>query len=443
MTYTDSQRRAIEERGTSLLVSAAAGSGKTRVLTERLMSYVAQGQDIDRFLVITYTRAAAAELRSRILGRLGTLAAEDPANVRLRRQQNLCYRAKIGTIHSFCTELLRENCHHLGLSPTFRVMDEDKAASMRRSVLEKLLDARYERIDRDADFRLLCNSVGAGRDDRRLVETLLELHTRLRAHPDPEAWAREQMDAFSPENVTDAGETIWGRELLSAAAESARDWAERMERAAEVIVAADARIAKAFGPGFAETASSLRNFARAADCGAWDRAAALLPIRFPRTVTPRNYEDPDFAGRMKSLRAACKDAAGDWAEALQGSSEKLLADMRAVAPAMRALLALTLEFDRAFDAEKRRSGELDFSDLEHCAARLLTDRETGEPTWIAVETAQRFTEIMVDEYQDVNAVQERIFTAVSRGGRNLFLVGDVKQSIYRFRLADLGIFLDR
>ena len=443
MIFTESQRRAIEERGASLLVSAAAGSGKTRVLTERLMGYVTEGEDIDRFLVITYTRAAAAELRSRILGRLGTLAAEDPTNIRLRRQQNLCYRAKIGTIHSFCTELLRENCHHLGLSPAFRVMDADKAEAMRRAVLEKLLDARYENIDRDADFRLLCDSVGAGRDDRRLVETLLELHTKLRAHPDPEAWAREQMDAFSPENVTDAGQTVWGRELLSAAAESARDWAERMERAAEEIFAADARIAKAFGPGFEETASALRDFAHAAESVTWDKAAALLPIPFPRIVTPRNYEDPDFAGRMKALRAACKDAAGDWAEALQGSSEKLLADMRAVAPAMRALLILTLDFDRAFDAEKRRAGELDFSDLEHYAARLLTDRETGEPTWIAVETAQRFTEIMVDEYQVVNAVQERIFTAVSRAGRNLFLVGDVKQSIYRFRLADPGIFLDR
>ena len=342
MTFTDSQRRAIEERGTSLLVSAAAGSGKTRVLTERLMRYVAEGEDIDRFLVITYTRAAAAELRSRILGRLGTLAAEDPANVRLRRQQNLCYRAKIGTIHSFCTELLRENCHHLGLSPAFRVMDEDKAETTRRAVLEKLLDARYERIDKDADFRLLCDSVGAGRDDRRLVNTLLELHTKLRAHPDPETWAREQLDAFNPENVTDAGETVWGRELLSDAADSARDWAERLENAVREIYAADARIAKAFGPGFAETASALRDFARAAEGGVWDKAAAFLPIPFPRIVTPRNYEDPAFSERMKALRGACKKAAGDWAEALQGPSEKLLADMRAMAPAVRALLKLTL-----------------------------------------------------------------------------------------------------
>lgn len=445
LDFTQGQRQAITARGTSLLVSAAAGSGKTRVLTERLMRYVTDPddpRDIDSFLIITYTRAAAAQLKSRISGALAALAAENPNDSRLRRQQNLSYRAQIGTIHSFCTALLRENCQYLGLPPSFTVLEEDKARVMQQSVLERVLDARYEKMDSHPGFDMLVDTVGAGRDDSRLAQLVLELCAKLRAHPYPEDWAAQQYEAMDMAGVTDAARSMWGRELLGRAADSARFWAGRMESAAREIQAAGGKIEKAYLASFENTCRALRAFLAALEKG-WDAASQCLPIPFERLGPLRNYDDPDFAAGVKAVRDGCKSSAEGWSAMLSGTSAQLIADMRKTAPASRALLELTLDFDRAFSAEKRRRGCVDFSDLEHFAARLLVDKATGKRTWIAVETMQRYTEIMVDEYQDVNAVQELIFSAVSNMGRNLFLVGDVKQSIYRFRLAEASIFLDK
>ncbi len=443
--FTPDQRAAIENRGGSLLVSAAAGSGKTRVLTERLVRYVtdpAEPVDIDRFLVITYTRAAAAELRGRIMEALAKASAERPDDLRLRRQQTLCLSAHIGTIHAFCADVLRENCHHLGLSPAFTVLEEDRADAIRRSVLARVLDRRYAGIENDAAFRLLADTVGAGRDDKRLESAVLELYDKLRSHPDPEKWAAETRAALPLTGVADAGETVWGRELLAAAAAEVGYWCGRMEAAAAEIANADEKLKKAYGPAFTGDAEALRELQRALERG-WDAARAALPLPFSRLGTLRAYPEPERPAALKALRDRCKKAMAALSERFAADSAALLRDQRATAPAMEALLELTLEFDRAFTAEKRRRSAVDFSDLEHYAARLLTDRETGAPTWIAAELAGRFTEIMVDEYQDVNAVQERIFRAVSRQERNLFLVGDVKQSIYRFRLADPTLFLEK
>ena len=443
LEFTPGQRQAIETRGTSLLVSAAAGSGKTRVLIERLMRYVTDPEnprDIDSFLIITYTRAAASQLKSRVSGALAALAAEHPNDARLRRQQNLSYRAQISTIHSFCTTLLRENCQYLGLPPGFSVLEGDTERVLRQSVLERVLDARYEKMDAHPGFAALVDTVGAGRDDSRLAELVPELWQKLRSHPYPEDWAAEQMDALALDGVTDAGQTPWGRELLSPVLDSARSWRARMDAAAGEIRSAGGKIEKAYLASFEGTCLALDDFAAALERG-WDAAGARLPIPFSRLGALRNYDDPGLADGVKAVRAGCKKAAEGWAASLSGTSAELIGDMRAMAPASRALLELTLDFDRAFAAEKKRRGCVDFSDLEHMAARLLVDKDSGRPTWIARETMQRYTEIMVDEYQDVNAVQELIFTALARPGGNLFLVGDVKQSIYRFRLADPSIFL--
>ena len=443
--FTDSQRRAIEHRGGALLVSAAAGSGKTRVLTERLLRYVTDVDnpvDIDRFLVITYTRAAAAELRSRIMDALAALAAERPGDARIRRQQSLCCRAPIGTIHSFCTTLIREYSQTLGVSPVFTVLDEDRADTMKRAALACVLEGRYAHIEEDAAFRALVDSVGAGRDDSRLEKTLLELYMRLGSHPDPARWAEQQRAAFALEGVADAGETAWGRELLEKAAAAAEYWGGELERACAEIAAADAKLQKAYGAPFSDAAAQFRDFRRAAAAG-WDRArdAALTP--FPRLGRLVNYDDPAAQERLKAVWNGSKKAWGAFSETFSADSGAALRDLRACAPAMDALLDLWADLDRTYAAEKQRRGVLDFSDLEHLAARLLTDGETGEPTPIARELSARYAEIMVDEYQDVNAVQELIFRALSRGEQKLFLVGDVKQSIYRFRLADPGLFLEK
>jgi len=444
-SFTEGQKRAIETRDRAILVSAAAGSGKTRVLTERVMAYVTDpgdSVDIDRFLIITYTRAAAGEMRSRIMDSIAAAAAADPTDRRLQKQRDKCYQAHIGTIHSFCTELLREHCHLLGLPPAFRVMDEDAGLKMKGAVLEKLLESRYQRMS--PDFRQLCDSVGAGRDDRRLGEAVLSLYEKIRSHPYPLDWTREQKKVLEGlSQISDAADTPWGKVLMDDIQSEAEYWSRRMDAAVQEIYSADEKIIAAYGQVFQDDAAALRDFVRALDLG-WDRAREFLP---PESFAPlgrlMRYDNPALKDRVKAVRDSYKKAAEGFRKALAESSEKQLSDMLSMAPAMKALLELCEDFDRAYSAEKRREGLVDFSDLEHMALEILADRKTGQPTPLAVELSHRYREIMVDEYQDVNAVQDMIFRALSQNGQNLFMVGDVKQSIYRFRLADPGIFLHK
>ena len=444
-TFTGPQLQAIGERGGSILVSAAAGSGKTRVLTERLVRRVTaetDPADIDRFLVITYTRAAAAELRARILEELAKAAAAHPEDRRLRRQQDLCCRARIGTIHAFCTDVIRENCHLLGLPPTFRVLEEERAAALKANVVARVLERRYAAILGDAPFRALVDTVGAGRDDSRLVGAVLSLYEKLRSHPYPADWAEEQKRALLLEGEDDISGTPWGALLLADALRDVRWIAGELETALGEIGAAGGKLESAYAPAFSSDLEGARALEAALRSG-WDAAcAAFGALAFARLgAAPRNAPDPELQVRLKAKRDLWKDRLKSWQSVFSAPSARQLADLRAMAPAMTALLDLAAEFGAAYDEEKRRRGVLDFSDLEHGAVQLLVDRETGAPTWIAAEYASRFEEVMVDEYQDVNAVQEMIFRAVSREGRNLFLVGDVKQSIYRFRLADPTLFL--
>ncbi|MGI5977899.1 MAG: UvrD-helicase domain-containing protein [Oscillospiraceae bacterium] len=438
---TPDQQNAVRARGGSVLVSAAAGSGKTRVLTERLARWVtdpADPHDVGEFLVITYTRAAAAELRGRILAELQKRAAEDPQNKRLRRQVSLCCRAPIGTIHSFCADVLREFGHEIGLTPDFRVGDEDKCLELRTKALDKTLEAAYANIEKDADFAALVDSVGAGRDDRRLEDAVLDLHGKLQSHPFPEAWAAETAANLDVGGVTDAGETVWGRELLTRAKRTVHYWHERLENCWQSLECEE--LAAAYGASIEETLAGMEEFLFRADRG-WDEARSALPIPFSRFKPLKGFDEEKAA--LKAVRDPCKKAMGGILALLDQPSGKLLSEIVATAPAMRALLELTLAFDSAYAAEKKRLNLLDFSDLEHRAVCLLWDEDADAPTDTARLLSQRYTEILVDEYQDVSAVQDLLFRAVSRDGKNIFMVGDVKQSIYRFRLADPSIFIEK
>lgn len=437
---TEEQKRAVTTRESSVLVSAAAGSGKTRVLTERLARYVTDPEDphdVGEFLVITYTRAAAAELRGRILAELQTRAAAEPENKCLRRQVTLCCRAPIGTIHSFCTTALREFGHRIGLTPDFRVADEDKCAELREKALEKTFDAAYENIEADSAFASLVDSVGAGRDDRRLAQAVLDLHAKMQSHPYPEKWAAETKCGLDVSAVADAGGTVWGEELLTRAKQTVRYWHDRFERVWQAL-GADDQVAAAYGGSVEETLFAMREFLRAADLG-WDAACVRLPIPFSRLKPLKEHEEEKAA--FQTERDACKKAMQSVNAMFDAPSAALLKELSVTAPAMGALIDLTLRFDAAYAAEKKRLNLLDFSDLEHRAVQLLWDEEGNEQTETAKTLSQRYTEIMVDEYQDVSGVQDLLFRAVSRDEKNIFMVGDVKQSIYRFRLADPSIFL--
>ena len=437
-SLTEEQQAAVDNRGGGLLVSAAAGSGKTRVLVERLLARVEEGADVDRFLVITYTKAAAAELRSRIVQELSDRLALRPTDGHLRRQATLVYKAGISTIHAFCAQLLRECGHLLDLDPDFRLCDEGEAGILMLRALNDVLDRRYEAMD--SDFAQLVDTMSAGRDDARLIQIVLDIRGRVQAHPNPAAWLEEQERTFALEGISDPVQTPWGQLLLADAAGQAAYWRRRMEEARD-LCERDANLLANYGDSVAQTAQALQQFVEAASQG-WDAARALLPIPFPTVGRKKMVDDPAAVERVKVIRSACKKRLEKLEDWFADSGDDLLADLRTVYPAMRGLFALVRDFEEAYAAEKARRGLVDFSDLEHMAVRLLVG-EDGQPTELARQWSTRYDEIMVDEYQDTNEVQNAIFSALSKDGTNLFMVGDVKQSIYRFRLADPTIFLGK
>ena len=437
-SLTEEQQAAVDNRGGGLLVSAAAGSGKTRVLVERLLARVEEGADVDRFLVITYTKAAAAELRSRIVEELSDRLALRPTDGHLRRQATLVYKAGISTIHAFCAQLLRECGHLLDLDPDFRLCDEGEAGILMLRALNDVLDRRYESME--ADFAQLVDTMSAGRDDARLIQIVLDIRGRVQAHPNPAAWLEEQERTFALEGISDPVQTPWGQLLLADAAGQAAYWRRRMEEARD-LCERDANLLANYGDSVAQTAQALQQFVEAASQG-WDAARALLPIPFPTVGRKKMVDDPAAVELVKAIRTACKKRLEKLEDWFADSGDDLLADLRTVYPAMRGLFALVRDFEEAYAAEKARRGLVDFSDLEHMAVRLLVG-EDGQPTELARQWSTRYDEIMVDEYQDTNEVQNAIFSALSKDGTNLFMVGDVKQSIYRFRLADPTIFLGK
>ena len=439
---TNEQQSAVDSRERSLLVSAAAGSGKTKVLVERLFSYVErEGANLDDFLIITYTRAAASELRGKIAKALNERMERDPGNYHLRQQMLCVYRADIKTVDAFCTSLLRENCHLLGedarghaLRPDFRVLDENEAEVLRGRVLARTLEDFYDHLT--SGGTLLADTLGAGRDDSALEQLVLELHAKLQAQPYEDKWLDAQRAFWRavPEKIED---TPYGKILLNEVGRKARHCKSLLQRAAQEMCANDALNQK-YAPAFLDASYQLEALEGKIAQG-WD-AARGVTIAFPRLAAVKDSDGGEMKARMKGLWDNCKETVKGFAELFAASSDEAVEDLRTMAPAMLALIDLTADFSRRYNEEKRRRNAADFSDQEHEAIRLLV-AENGEPTELAALVSTRYREIMVDEYQDTNEVQNRIFDAISCKGENLFTVGDVKQSIYRFRLADPRIFL--
>ena len=448
---TEEQQKIVADRGGQLLVSAAAGSGKTRVLVERLMDRIVwEGEDIDRFLVITFTKAAAAELRGRVAQELAARLAEAPHDRHLRRQSTLIYQAPISTIHSFCSNLLRENGHLLELDPDFRLCDEEESRSIQAQVMEEVLDRQYVQLDPEGNFARLVDTLSAGRDDSRLAEIALDVFQRIQSHPQPEQWLAEQRQLWQGlDQVAGAEDTPWGGLLLDHVARQCAACVRRLEQAL-ALCGEDELLEKNYAPSIEQGIQDVKALEQAAR-DSWDGAQVRLPITFAKAGAKRKREEKadelqlrraaELTEQVKALREAVKKQLGDLSKLLDGTSGEKLDDMRGTRPAVLALLDLVQEFARAYAKEKDRRSVLDFGDLEHLSVRLLRD-ENGD-TALARRWSQRYAEVMVDEYQDTNQVQNVIFNAISDGGRKLFQVGDVKQSIYRFRLADPTIFLEK
>ncbi|MCL2821111.1 MAG: helicase-exonuclease AddAB subunit AddA [Oscillospiraceae bacterium] len=435
MNLTTEQQESVNHRGGALLVSAAAGSGKTKVLVERLLSHINDGANIDEFMVITYTRAAAFELRERIHEELLTKLSEAPGNKRLRRQALLCRGAAIDTIHTVCSDILRENSHLVRLPPDFRIADTTESMLIMSETADKVIGELYDNIDANPGFKQLIDTVAGARDDKQLVEFLLDIYNKIRSLPDPGSWLNEQINKQNFEGIKDISDTDYGAYTLSKMKSVANYVKSEVNRLCnEMEYHPDFKVK--YSDSVNELESQTDAFLAALESG-WDEAGRMSCFVFSRAKSISGYDD------LKEIRKKCIAELKKCTEELKICSKEHIKEMESLSPAITALLNLLKSFDSAYSEEKKRRGAADFSDLEHLTLSLLVDETTKEKTTLAHTMSKRYKEIMIDEYQDVNAVQEQIFNAISDNNKNIFMVGDVKQAIYRFRHADPTIFLSK
>ena len=437
---TPQQEMAVRNRGGKLLVSAAAGSGKTKVLVDRLLSYILdpiQPANLDEFLIITYTKAAAAELRGKIASKLSEKMAENPENRHLQRQMQRLYLTKISTVHAFCGDILREYAYLVDLPADFRVADENECRQVLESSMVRCLDAAYLQSD-DPDFRAFVDSQGLGRDDRLVPEIILRVYESARCHLDPGKWLADCIKHADTQGITDASKTIWGSYLMENLRDSLNLQIEALTHCAHAAETVDTLDKPA--QLLWSTATQLQ---RLADAKSWDEVVANRAIDYGRLTISKKCPNPELVERIKAVRNACKKTVEKLLKSFADPSEIVLKDLAHSAAAVRGMVKLVEAFGREYDHAKRSRRILDFGDLEHQMLNLLLGKSRSGPTAAADEIGRRFREIMVDEYQDSNAVQDAIFSALTGKRQNCFMVGDVKQSIYQFRLADPEIFLKK
>ncbi len=438
---TPQQAQAVYDRGGRLLVSAAAGSGKTKVLVDRLMQYLTDPHDpanLDEFLIITYTKAAASELRGKIAAKLTERIAQEPENKHLQKQMQRLFLTKISTVHGFCGDILREYAYRLDLAADFRVADENECREVRETVLSDLLDRAYETGGEDENFRAFVDTQGLGRDDRLVPEIIEKVYDSARCHLDPEGWLQSCLKGLDLETTRDASETVWGSYLMEELKAYLACQIHVMEQCAQA--AENCPGMEKASVNLKDTLNQLKGLQQ---CKLWDDIVAKKDIDYGRLTFPRKCEDPELAERIKAARNACKKGLERKLRSFENVSLIVLDDLERSAAGAAGLVALVRQFDREFTLAKRSRRCLDFSDLEHRTLDLLLGRSRSNPTAVAAEIGSRFREVLVDEYQDSNSVQDAIFSALTRKKQNCFLVGDVKQSIYQFRLADPGIFLEK
>ncbi|MBR4109204.1 MAG: helicase-exonuclease AddAB subunit AddA [Oscillospiraceae bacterium] len=435
------QRQAVENRGGRLLVSAAAGSGKTKVLVDRLMGYVTDPDspaDLDDFLIITYTKAAAAELRGKIGAKLTEKIAQQPHNRHLHQQIQRLYLAKISTVHSFCADILRDYAYRLDLSADFRVADENECLQLQLRAMEQILDEAYAQAEQDTDFRAFVDTQGLGRDDRQIPQILLKVYHSARCHLDPEKWLSWCVDSAETKDLSDTSQTVWGAYLME-------DLRRYLDKNIQVLEQCAQRAACAEGMEKPATllSSTVSQLTYLRDSNTWDDVISRKNIDYGRVVFSKKCTDLELIEQIKAVRNACKKGLTKRLRSFADNSQQVLADLSGSAAAVRGLVSLVRRFDRAYGKLKQSRRILDFGDLEHKTLELLLGKSRSTPTAAAAEIGSRFREIMVDEYQDSNGIQDAIFAALTAKRQNCFMVGDVKQSIYQFRLADPGIFIEK
>ena len=437
--WTAEQQAAMELRGGGILVSAAAGSGKTAVLVERIIRRITGPEAVpaDRLLVVTFTNAAAAEMRGRVDARLRELLSERPGDPLLERQLIRLQRAKICTMDAFFGGLAREHFEQLGISPGIRIAEEAELSDLRAGAMERVLEASYE--EGNPDFLAAADYFGE-QSDYRLTEEVLSLAEKVRSLPYPERWFARQLAAYRGPGRPEESE--WGRQLLARAQSHLRN-AARVNRRIAAILAGDELLQKGYGAAIAADGALFAEGLAIAARGEWDalyrflRASSLGPIgRAPKGTDAVRKEE------VSALRDLTKDFLSAARECLPGSAADFAEDCGKLLPVLRGIFGLVKRFSEEYFAARQEANLADFPDMAAFALKLCAG-EDGNSTAFARQYAESFDEILLDEYQDTNRLQDEIFRAVSQNGENLFYVGDLKQSIYRFRSADPTVFAEK
>ena len=439
MEWTQEQKQAIYEKENNILVAAAAGSGKTAVLVERIINKILnENIDIDKLLVVTFTNAAASEMRERVLSAIYKKIDENPEDERLQRQVTLLNKASICTIDSFCLDVVRNNFFEIDISQNFRIGDTTEIEILKQDVLEDLFEEKYE--SEDKDFSKLINTYTSYKDDTPLKELILKIYTYIQSNPFPEKWLNEKIEMFNLESnlEQDFSKTIWGKLLLKNIEEILQDGIIKLENERKNL-SKYAELLK-YEQIINDDIDQLEMLK--ANLDSWDKAYTISTnIKFKTWSV-----DKKITTEAKDIAKVTRDAVKD---SIKKITEKILIfdskeaneDINDMYEVLKKLEQVILEFGEKFTKRKKEKNIVDFSDVEHFALQILLDRE-GKPTEIAKKYQERFEEIAIDEYQDSNLVQEYILTSISRGN-NIFMVGDVKQSIYKFRQARPDLFLSK
>ena len=432
--WTEEQKKAIKLSGKNILVSAAAGSGKTSVLVERIINKIVNEKvDIDKILVVTFTNAAASEMRQRLMDAIYKKIDEDPNDQNMQRQLMLINRANISTIHSFCLNVIRNNFFEIGMSSNFRVADETEIEIMKQEVVEDIFEEAYE--NQEEDFIELLEKYTTYKDDENLKKYVLNIYEFIQSNPFPEKWLNDAVEDYNI-NASDFKETKWGKIIL--------------EKAKDVI---DNGIIN-LNSAISETSifQNLADFTRVLNLDlseiknisidSWDNAYSTINKKgwenWPRK-SKVSEEEKETKERAKAIRDEVKANIQELQKLINCDSKEALENIHTMYKTLKSLQKLVVSLSQEFTKRKREKNIVDFNDIEHLALKILVD-EDGKPTEIAKK--YDFNEIEIDEYQDSNSVQEYILSSVSNG-HNMFMVGDVKQSIYKFRQANPKLFMQK
>ncbi|CDE97111.1 aTP-dependent helicase/nuclease subunit A [Clostridium sp. CAG:567] len=433
--WTNEQLQAIQEKNSNILVAAAAGSGKTAVLVERIIHKIIDEQmDIDKILVVTFTNAAASEMRERILEAIYKKLEENPENVHLQRQIILLNKASICTIHSFCLDVIHNHFYEIDLPSNFKIADTAEIDLLKQEVLDDLFEQKY--TENDKNFIELLENYTNYRGDEALQELVLKIYKFIQSSPFPIKWLQEKLELLKIEDK-DISQTIWGKLIIQTVDDDIQESIMQLE-----VTKSKMALYPEMTKFYQTISEDIINLQDLQKYNSWDELyIKLLNFNFSKWPVDKKVIN-DLKEDSKEIRDKVKKHIKEkTAKLLSCSQEQAVKDLKIITPILEKLSNLVTEFTKNFAEKKKEKNCIDFNDIEHFALKILLD-ENNNPTEVAKKYKEKFEEIAIDEYQDSNLVQEAILTSISKGN-NIFMVGDVKQSIYKFRQARPELFLQK